>query len=160
MRALLCIAFAGLLAGQSIEVERSNGSRLTIENYSEHPATAFVFLSTRSPETRPAIDAIRAANDRTRRRGAIFAGIFPNPAESGEEMLRFCQAYGLVFPCYRDPGRTAARTLGATVTPEAVLLDNSGKLVYKGGIAGLGPALDDVIAKRTVAVSSTPPSGT
>jgi predicted neuraminidase len=141
-------------------VERSNGSRLTIENYSEHPATAFVFLSTRSPETRLAIDAIRAANDRTRRRGVIFAGIFPNPAESGEEMLRFCQSYGLVFPCYRDPGRTAARTLGATVTPEAVLLDNSGKLVYKGGVAGLGPALDDVIAKRAVAVSSTPPSGT
>ena len=74
----------------------------------------------------------------------MFAGIFPNPAESGEEMLRFCQASGLVFPCYRDPSRNAARTLGATVTPEAFLLDSGGKVVYKGGIAGLEKALDDV----------------
>src|SRR5436305_4100083 len=99
---LLCGIFAGVLEGQPVQVERSNGSRLTIENYSEHLATALVFLSTRSPETRLAVDEIRAANDRSRRRGIMFAGIFPNSAESGEEMLRFCQAYGLIFPCYRD----------------------------------------------------------
>ena len=157
---LLDFVFAGTLGAQSIEVERSNGSRLTIENYSEHLATAFIFLSTRSPETRLAIEEVRAANDRTRRRGVVFAGIFPNPAESGEEMLRFCQSFGFVFPCYRDPARNAARSLGATVTPEAFLLDSAGKIVYKGGIAGLSKALDDIIAKRQVSVSSTAPNGT
>jgi predicted neuraminidase len=150
----------GILAGQPVKVERSNGSRLTIDNYSEHLATAFVFLSSRSPETRLAIDTIRALNDRTRRRGVMFAGIFPNPAESGEEMLRFCQANGFVFPCYRDPSRAAARALGATVAPEAFLLDSAGKVVYRGGIAGLAEALDDVIAKRPVHAVSTVPSGT
>jgi predicted neuraminidase len=157
---LFCVFFAGLLGGQSIEVERSNGSLLTIENYSEHLATAFVFLSARSPETRLAIDQIRVENDRTRRRGVAFAGVFPNPAESGDEVLRFCQSYGLVFPCYLDPARNAARTLGATVTPEAFLLDGAGRVVYKGGVAGLGQALDDLIAKRPVSNSSTRPSGT
>jgi len=156
---LLCGIFAGVTVAQPIQVERSNGSRLTIENYSEHLATALVFLSTRSPETRLAIDEIRAANDRSRRRGVIFAGIFPNSAELGEEMLRFCQSYGLIFPCYRDPERNATRALGATVTPEAFLLDGSGKVVYRGGIAGFTKALDDMIAKRPVSVASTAPSG-
>src|SRR3954451_13883234 len=156
---LLCGVFAGVLEAQSIQVERSNGSQLTIENYSEHLATALVFLSTRSPETRLAVDEIRAANDRLRRRGVIFAGIFANPAESGNEVLRFCQAFGLVFPCYRDPAKRAVRTLGATATPEAFLLDSGGKIVYRGGITGLTKALDDVIAKRAVSVVSTVPSG-
>jgi predicted neuraminidase len=154
------VLLAPVLRAQAVPVERWDGSRLSIENYSEHLATALVFLSTRSPETRAAVDAVRAANDRTRRRGVIFAGIFPNPAESGEEMLRFCQAYGLVFPCYRDPARTAARALGATVTPEAFLLDSAGKVVYKGGIAGLGTALDDFIARRPVGTAATAASGT
>jgi predicted neuraminidase len=157
---LLCALASGTLVGQSIQVERSDGSQLTIDNYSEHLATAFVFLSSRSPETRLALETVRAMNDRTRRRGVMFAGVFPNPAEPGEEMLRFCQASGFIFPCYRDPERKAARTLGATVTPEAFLLDNAGKVVYKGGIAGLEHAVDDLIAKRPVAVVSTAASGT
>jgi predicted neuraminidase len=157
---LLYGLFAGIAAGQSIEVERSNGSRLTIDNYSEHLATAFVFLSSRSPETRLAASIMRAVNDRTRRRGIMFAGIFPNPAESGEEMLRFCQASGFVFPCYRDPSRSAARTLGATVTPEVFLLDSDGKIVYKGSVGGLEKAVDDVVSNRSVSVASTAPSGT
>jgi predicted neuraminidase len=156
---LLC-AWSGMLAGQSVQVERSDGSRLTIDNYSEHLATAFVFLSSRSQETRLVVETIRTINDRTRRRGIMFAGVFPNPAESGEEMLRFCQACGFIFPCYRDPAQSAAHTLGATVTPEVFLLDNSGRVVYKGGIGELEKAVDDVIAKRSVSVASTAPSGT
>src|SRR5262245_38291606 len=159
-RILICGLFSGILAGQSIQVERLNGSRLTIDNYSEHAATVFVFLSSRSTESRAAAEAIRTMNDRTRRRGILFAGIFANPAESGDEVLRFCQASGFVFPCYRDPSRSGVRSLGATVTPEAFLLDSTGKVIYKGGISGLEKALDDVAAKRPVAVPSSPASGT
>jgi predicted neuraminidase len=162
---LLYGLFAGVLPGQAIQVEtiqleRSNGSRLTIDNYSEHLATAFVFLSSRSLETRLAVEVIRLVNDRNRRRGVMFVGVFPNPAESGEEVQRFCQASGFVFPCYRDPSRNAARTLGATVTPEVFVLDGAGALMYKGGIAALEKAVEDVAAKRPVAVASTPPAGT
>lgn len=160
MLILISGLFAGALTGQSVKVERSDGSALMIDNYAEHQATAFVFLSSRSPESRLAVDAIRTANDRHRRRKIMFAGIFPNPAESGEEMLRFCQASGFVFPCYRDPSRRVARAFGASVTPEALLLDSAGKVIYKGGVAGLEKAIEDVVAKRPVGVASTPPSGT
>ena len=123
MLALISVLCAGALMAQTVEVERTDGSRLTIDNYAEHQATALLFLSSRSPETRLAVEAIRSANQRYRRRKVMFAGIFANPAESGDEILRFCQASGFVFPCYRDPSRRAARAFGATVTPEAFLLD-------------------------------------
>src|SRR4051794_41035266 len=89
---LFLLAFgllAALAAGQPVEVERSDGSRLVIDNYAEHQATAFVFLSSRSPESRLAVEAIGNVNNRNRRRKIMFAAIFPNPAESGEEILRF-----------------------------------------------------------------------
>jgi predicted neuraminidase len=152
--------FAGLSSAQSVTVERLDGSRLTIENYAEHQATALVFLSARSPEAHKAADAIRAANDRYRRRQIMFAGVFPNPAESGEEVRHFCQASGFVFPCYRDPSGSVARGFGVLVTPDAVLLDSAGKMIYRGGIAGLERALEDVIAKRPVVVASAQVSGT
>src|SRR5689334_14379059 len=105
-RIILLAVCAVSLQAQSVTVERSDGSRLTNDNYAEHRATTLVCLSSLSPETRLAVDAISAANDRYRRRQIMFAGIFPIPAESGEEMLRFCQASGFIFPCYRDPSQS------------------------------------------------------
>src|SRR5260370_14695407 len=75
-------------------------------------------------------------------------------------MVRFCKTSGFVFPCYPDPTRTAARNLGATVTPEVVLLDSGGKIIYRGNVQGLEKAVDDVISKRPVSVASTAASGT
>ncbi len=157
---LLAGLCCSVLTAQSIEVERTDGSRLTIENFGEHQATAIVFLSSRSPESREAVEAIRTLNNRNRRRKIIFAGVFPNPAESGDEVLRFCQASGFVFPCYRDPSRKLAHSLGASVTPEAFLLDSNGKVIYKGSIPGLQKAVDEVAAKLPVSTASDTPTGT
>ena len=107
----------------AIEVERLEGSVLSIENFREHRATVIVFLSSRSPESVAATESIRKLNDLYRRRRVMFVGVFPNPAESGDEIRDFCQASGFVFPCYRDPMQKAARQLGAHVTPEAFVFD-------------------------------------
>ena len=78
----------------AIPVERLDGSVLSIANFREHRATAIVFLSSRSAESIAAVDAIRKTNDRNRRRKVMFVGVFPNPAESGDEVREFCQASG------------------------------------------------------------------
>src|SRR5438105_1884649 len=114
MRCVKVAALAGagcvLMLAQSpspIEVQRLDGSALSIANFGEHSATAVVFLSTRSPESAAAAESIRQINNQNRRRKVMFAGVFPNTAESGEEVRNFCQASGFVFPCYRDPERKA-----------------------------------------------------
>ena len=144
---------AATLAAQNVELERLDGSKLIVENYSEHRANIFVFLSSRSPETRQATAAIKQANDKYRRRKFMFIGVFPNPAENAAEILKFCQASGFTFPCYRDPTHAAARALGASVTPQAVVLDASGKVIFRGSAVGAEQAIEDIIAERSIRTS-------
>src|SRR6266404_3953135 len=117
-----------------IEVQRLNGSPLAISNYAEHGGTVVLFLSSRCAKTSGAADAIRRLNDMNRRRRVMFVGVFANPAESAEEVRAFCQGSGFVFPCYRDPRHKAVNQLGATVTPEAFVIDNDARLRYRGRI--------------------------
>jgi predicted neuraminidase len=155
----LAFVVAAHVLAQPVRVERLDGSSLTIDNYAEHAATALVFLSTRSADSRAAVEPIRTANQKYRRRKMMFVAVFPNTAESSEEVRQFCQTSGFVFPCYRDPSGAAARVLGATVTPEAFLVDSGGAVIYRGSVAGLASAVDEVAAKKPVSIASTAPAG-
>src|ERR1051326_4936788 len=83
-----------------LEVERLNGTRLKISNYAEHGETVVLFLSTRCEKSAAAAQQVRQLNSANRRRRVMFVGVFPNPAESGDEVRAFCQGNGFVFPCY------------------------------------------------------------
>ena len=50
------------------------------------------------------------------------------------DIKQHAAAKGLTFPILKDAGNRVADQLGAQVTPEAYLLDASGKLVYHGRI--------------------------
>jgi predicted neuraminidase len=144
-----------------IEVQRLNGPPLQISNFAEHGATVVVFLSTRSDQTAAAGGALQRLNSANRRRQVMFVGVFPNPAESAEEIRAFCQGSGFIFPCYRDPQHKAATQLGATVTPEAFVIDKDARLRYQGGIGSdetgpLANALKDLAETRTALVSVKP----
>lgn len=153
------IPFAlALSAAPTIPVERLDGPTLGISNFSEHRATAFVFLSTSDPD--PELATIRRLNNRYRRRRVMFAALFPNREETPELIRAFCQASGFVFPCYRDPAQKAARQLAAKVTPETVLLDGAGEVVYRGAVAGLEAAIEDLVAGRPVREKSREALGT
>ena len=144
--AAILVSFATILGQSSdrligpIEVERLNGAPLLISNYAEHGATVVLFLSTRSDKTAASAEAIMKLNGMNRRQRVMFVAIFPNPAESAEEVRAFCQNSGFIFPCYRDPQHKAAAQLGATSTPEAFVIDKDARLRYRGRIGKEGDA--------------------
>ena len=70
-------------------------------------------------------------------------GICSNPEESGEELREFGQRRGVRFPIYRDPQGVLAKKFGATVTPEAFVLDSEGKVLYHGSV---GTSLQSAVA--------------
>jgi predicted neuraminidase len=90
----------------------------------------------------------------------MFVGVFPNPAESGNEIRDFCQASGFVFPCYRDPKQKAAKKLGAHVTPEAFVFDKAGATIYSGNVSGLEAAIADLASDAKVRTATIPAAGT
>lgn len=61
-----------------------------------------------------------------------FYGIIPGKAESAASVDEFIRKYHILFPLYRDPDRTVVKRLFAEVTPQAIVLDRTGRFVYSG----------------------------
>jgi peroxiredoxin len=86
--------------------------------------------------------------------------------DSPEELQQFKKDYGIDFPIFTDLDFQLVRQMGVTVTPEVVVLNAQGSVVYQGRIDDrykergvktpgepepeLQNALEDVIAGRTV----------
>lgn len=61
-----------------------------------------------------------------------FIGVLSGEAYSEQEIREFRERAGFDKAIVRDPGLTIARRLEARVTPEFFLLDQSGKVLYRG----------------------------
>lgn len=97
-------------------------------------AAVFVFTRTDcsisnryAPEMRRLADAFSAS-------GVRFALVFPDPDATGDEIRRHLSEFGYDLLALRDPDHAFAAATGAVTTPEAVVLDATGRLLYRGRI--------------------------
>ena len=63
-----------------------------------------------------------------------FIGVFPNRLSTPATIAAFKEKYALPFTCIGDATHTWVNRLGATVTPEAVVIDTSNTAIYRGRI--------------------------
>ena len=149
-----------------VQLQNSQGETILVENYAERPATAIVFLSSRCPATEKNIADIIRLYQKYRYQEVLYLGVSSHPAETGEELHDFTTSRGLVFTVYRDPSGELAGRLGASKTPEVVLLNREGRLVYRGGLdrqegfVALESAVKQILADEPVSVASVPARGT
>jgi peroxiredoxin len=99
-------------------------------------------------------------------KGVLFYAVQGDSTVPDEEVRRHAREYGYRFPALLDPLLVLARSTGATVTPEAVVLSPEGAVLYLGRIDNrvedfgkvriaatefdLRDALDAVLAGRPV----------
>jgi thiol-disulfide isomerase/thioredoxin len=104
-------------------------------------------------------------------KGVAFYLINPNDDtrnadETNENLKARAVSKGYPFPYLKDGDSAVARAYGARVTPHVFLVDNKGAVRYRGYIddsakprertnTGLTNALDELLAKRDVADTST-----
>jgi hypothetical protein len=98
--------------------------------------------------------------------------VYPDPALTDEALRKHVGEYGLSsIPAVLDPEQKLARAAGATITPEAVIANHMGKVLYRGRIdnfyAAIGKprrvatehdvrrALDEALAGKPVSVAET-----
>jgi len=93
----------------------------------------YLFLSTQCPVVNRYTSRIIAMAQEYGRRGVRFIGVNANTNESASEILHHARARGFTFPMVKDDGLLAAR-LGATMTPQAIVLDRNGIIRYRGRI--------------------------
>lgn len=108
---------------------------------SAKPLTMVVFLSPECPLCQNYTKVLNALKNQFGDHLQV-QGIIPGDAYSGEDVTSFINKYKVNFSVAIDKEFKLSRYLQASVTPQAVLLDNNGKLVYKGAIdnwvTGLG----------------------
>ncbi len=139
-----------------------------------HAATVFVFVTNDCPIAARYLPRIAALETEYRARDVRFALVNVGAADSVVDAAASAVEHAIGFPVLKDFDGSAAAALGATRTPEAVVLDRERRIVYRGriddqyrlgceraaaGRADLKEAIDDVLARRAVSVAETPVDG-
>jgi thiol-disulfide isomerase/thioredoxin len=138
------------------------------------PYVVVVFLSPECPLCQRYTVALNALAVRYAGRATVL-GVFAGKADPDADILAFQAKYHVGFALSRDPSKVLVRTLRATVTPEAFLLDTHHVQLYRGAIddkaislgnsraaalhSWLQDALDDVLSGRPVRTPHTEPIG-
>ncbi|OJV21422.1 MAG: hypothetical protein BGO21_10385 [Dyadobacter sp. 50-39] len=83
------------------------------------------------------------------KKGVAFEAVFPVPTVKRDDIKQFLSKYQAAIPGYQDPGLQKVKRYQATVMPEAVLVNASGEILYRGAIDNWYYALGKNRAKAT-----------
>lgn len=61
-------------------------------------------------------------------------GIVPGKAYSAKEISKYANDYKIPFPIYIDPQKEFTNYIKGTVTPEVILMNKQGEVIYRGAI--------------------------
>ena len=156
---VLLTMLAGLLIGgapKAVPV-RADTPRVA----AQQKATVYVFLSTQCMVSKVYAPRLNALAQEYGKRGVALIGVFSNVQEGPAEIAAFAKSHAFAFPVVRDADASLAAKYGATMTPQAFVVNPSGQVVYAGRIDDnsdstqvhhhdLKAALDCVLAGRPV----------
>lgn len=110
------------LTGQARSLSSLRGER----------GTLLIFIATQCPYSNAYNDRMQALSRDYEARGLRVIGINANRTEPAAEVLQHARDHSLTFTILKDPDNRVADYFGATVTPEAYLIDPQGVLRYHG----------------------------
>ncbi len=135
----------------------------------------YVFLNTECPISQQYARELAALHKQYATRGIQFRAVFPSPTDNQLAITQFQQTYKLPFRGHSDKGLALTHRYHARITPEVVLLNPIGAVVYQGAIddwyVSLGRhrteptqhylrhALDALLAKQPIELAKTEPIG-
>ncbi|MBI5757475.1 MAG: redoxin domain-containing protein [Planctomycetales bacterium] len=139
------------------------------------PAIVVVFLATECPISNEAVPGLNRMAAAYAKRQVQFWGVLSDQTLARADAVRHRDEFRIGFPVLFDPAGDLAKQLRATHTPQAVVLDPDGKIVYSGAIDDrhadltrrrpevrqhfLADALRATLDRRQVDVSRTEPVG-
>jgi Redoxin len=97
-------------------------------------AMAFLFVSVDCPISNRYAPEVRRLYDKFTAQGITFSLVYPNPVEPVAAIRRHLKDYGYPMRALRDPRHEFVKMAGATITPEAVVVDPHGRVLYRGRI--------------------------
>ena len=112
----------------------ADGKEHTLASLKGAKGTVIIFIATKCPVSNAYNERMQKLAEDYKAKGINVVGINANSTEPAAEVKSHAAEKGLTFAILKDPNNKIADRFGAQVTPEAYLLDASGKLVYHGRI--------------------------
>ncbi|HEY8506527.1 MAG TPA: thioredoxin family protein [Gemmataceae bacterium] len=169
---------AGSPVGRTIDnfrlTDPRTGKPVALADFKDRKAVAVVFLGTRCPVNNQYLPRLNQLQKEYAGKGVQILGINSNHIDSLEDVAAHAREHGIAFPVLKDLDGRAADRFGATMTPEAFVLDADRVVRYRGRIDDqygralkklnpttreLADALDAVLAGKPVAVAETEVAG-
>ena len=148
LTSLIAGALAVLLVGSPV-VQAGQIHPLDLENRRVDPlvsvsgvkATVLLFISTDCPVSNRYAPELRRLSESFASKSVAFWLVYPNPAESPQQIRDHLTSFSFPMHALRDPEHALAKWVHATVTPEAVVVAGR-RILYRGRIddryVGLG----------------------
>jgi peroxiredoxin len=112
----------------------ADGKAHSLASLKGSKGTVVIFIATKCPVSNAYNERMRKLADDYGARGVNVVGINSNSTEPAAEVKQHAADKGLTFTILKDAGNRIADRFDAQYTPEAYLIDASGKLVYHGRI--------------------------
>lgn len=147
---------------------------VALSDLPDRRAYVLFFFSNTCPVARRYMGRIGELAARFGDDGVQFIAVNASPADSMVDVAQHALRYGLEFPVVKDVTFDVVRMLGATRTPEVIVLDGDRTLRYRGRIddqyrlggvrprasrADLALALEEILAGEPVSRPETPAEG-
>jgi peroxiredoxin len=130
--------FVGLSACQSgwreMPLEAVRGDHLTTSTWKSNDYSVLFFLGPECPLCENYALNFNELYDQFQSESVQFYGIFSGTSYTNDEIISYKNEFGVKMPFYLDPDFELAHGVGATVTPEVVVLDENLNTVYRGAI--------------------------
>jgi peroxiredoxin len=112
----------------------TDGKEHSLASLKGSKGTVLIFIATQCPISNAYNGRMQKLVEDYKAKGFNVVGINSNSTEPAAEVKSHAAEKGLTFPILKDPNNKIADHFSAQATPEAYLLDASGKLVYRGRI--------------------------
>jgi peroxiredoxin len=157
------------------------GGTFSLSQVDSSKIVVFAFLGVDCPLAKRFTPRIVALANKYESRGVVFVAVDANRQDSVSEIAAYARRHGVKFPFLKDLRQTIADRVGATRTPQVIVLDRQHNIRYRGRVDdqfGFAPtnraagyhktkarqndlqlALDELLAGKVVSVPETEPDG-
>lgn len=106
----------------------------TLDDFGKKKAFVIVFTNTTCPLAQKYLPVLQALEKEYRGKDVQFVSVNADDSDGVIAVATQSVRFDVEFPCVKDFGGACAKALGATRTPEAVVLDAERRIVYRGRI--------------------------
>lgn len=111
-----------------------DGQEQSLKSLAGKKGTVLLFIAVQCPVSNAYNERMEKLAQDYKAKGIAVIGINSNVKEDAAAVKSHAAENKLSFAILKDPGNKIADKLGASVTPEAYLLDANNKLIYHGRI--------------------------